>query len=198
MIAALIHGLLLALGLILPLGPQNAFVLSQGTTQPTLWRALPVVMAASCCDTLLIVLAVVGVSAVVAALAWLHTALVVGGVAFLVVVGWLTWRNPPPDVTAATKAAMGRQVAYAVAISLGNPHAIVDTIGVIGTSSLAYEGAAKLVFAGACVAVSWAWFLGLAMAGRAVARVEPARRLLNPLSAVVMWGSAAYLAASLF
>ncbi|HLO75119.1 MAG TPA: LysE family transporter [Magnetospirillum sp.] len=198
MTEALVHGLLLAIGLILPLGPQNAFVLSQGASQPTLWRALPVVATAGCCDTTLIVLAVLGVSAVVAALGWLQAILVVGGVVFLLVMGWLTWRSPPPDMAAATGAAAGRRVAYAVAISLGNPHAVVDTIGVIGTSSLAYAGAAKLAFTGACVAVSWLWFLGLAAAGRAMARFEPLRRLLNPLSAVVMWASAAYLAASLF
>lgn len=197
MITALVHGLLLALGLILPLGPQNALVLSQGAIQPSLWRALPVAFTAACCDTLLIVLAVAGVSAAVAALAWLHTVLVVGGVGFLVVVGWLTWRSPPFDLDTTSRPAAGRQVAYAVALSLGNPHAIVDTIGVIGSSSLAYDGATRLAFAGACVLVSWVWFVVLAAAGRMVSRIEPARRLLNPFSAVVMWVSAAYLAASL-
>lgn len=47
-----------------------------------------------------------------------------------------------------------RQVAFAASVSLLNPHAIMDTIGVIGTSSLAYTGYEKILFAAACIAVS--------------------------------------------
>jgi hypothetical protein len=57
-----LHGLILAFGLILPLGVQNLFVFNQGAAQPNFWRALPVVAAASLCDTVLILLAVQGVS----------------------------------------------------------------------------------------------------------------------------------------
>jgi L-lysine exporter family protein LysE/ArgO len=60
MLVPLLHGAGLALGLILPLGPQNVFVFSQGAVQPRLARALSVVVAASLCDTLLIMLAVLG------------------------------------------------------------------------------------------------------------------------------------------
>jgi L-lysine exporter family protein LysE/ArgO len=84
-----------------------------------------------------------------------------------------------------------------VAVSLGNPHAIVDTIGVIGSGSLAYEGSAKAAFTLACISVSWLWFFGLAVAGRALSGIDTARRLLNRVSAVVMWVSAAYMASTL-
>ena len=197
MLASTLHGFLLALGLILPLGPQNAFVLSQGATQPTLWRAAPAVVAAGICDTLLILLAVLGVSVAVMEMAWLRAVLVVVGVGFLVVMGWLTWRAPAPKATQGGEARSARrQAAFAVAISLGNPHAIIDTIGVIGTSSLAYAGKPKIGFTAACVAVSWLWFLLLAIAGRLLSRIDAARALLNRFSAVVMWVSAAYLALS--
>ncbi|HVI51933.1 MAG TPA: LysE family transporter [Candidatus Sulfotelmatobacter sp.] len=186
--------------MILPLGPQNTFVLSQGFSQPNLLRALPVVVTAACCDTLLILLAVAGVSAVVGAIEWLRLVLVCGGVAFLVAAGWLTWKSAPPSPQSGderTPAPMGKQVAFALACSLGNPHAIVDTIGVIGTSGLAYQGARLAAFTSACIAVSWSWFFGLALAGRILSRLELARRLLNPASALVMWASAGYLALSL-
>ncbi len=55
-----LHAFILALGLILPLGVQNLFVFNQGVTQPALWRALPAVITAAICDTLLILLAVQG------------------------------------------------------------------------------------------------------------------------------------------
>lgn len=62
---AIIHGIVLAFGLILPLGAQNVFVFQQGALQPRLYRVLPVVITAALCDTLLITLAVIGVSVVV-------------------------------------------------------------------------------------------------------------------------------------
>jgi L-lysine exporter family protein LysE/ArgO len=39
-------------------------------------------------------------------------------------------------------------------VSLLNPHAILDTIGVIGTSALAYDGRGRATFAVACLFVS--------------------------------------------
>lgn len=199
MIAAILHGLVLSVGLILPLGPQNAFVLAQGAAHGSIWRAMPVVVTAGLCDSLLILAAVLGVSVAVAEISWLRMVLVVVGVAFLAVVGWLTWRSPPvaPTAVPAGKSPARRQVAFALAVSLGNPHAILDTIGVIGTSSLAYGGTAKSAFAAACILVSWLWFVGLALAGRALSRIETARRLLNRFSAVVMWISAGYMASML-
>lgn len=38
---AIIHGIILAFGLIIPLGVQNVFVFNQGASQPNIWRAPP-------------------------------------------------------------------------------------------------------------------------------------------------------------
>ena len=77
-----------------------------------------------------------------------------------------------------------------------NPHAILDTIGVIGTSSLAYGGQALTAFTAACVLVSWLWFCLLALAGRLVRVLDDsgaALRYLNRASAIIMWVSGLYL-----
>jgi L-lysine exporter family protein LysE/ArgO len=200
MITAFVHGFVLAFGLILPLGPQNAFVFSQGATQPRWLRAIPVVLTAALCDTLLILLAVLGVSVVVLAIPWFRTVLIGAGIVFLTVVGWLTWRSDGAGDDRAGEASrwpVGRQVMFAVSISLLNPHAILDTIGVIGTSSLSYAGPERAAFTAACVINSWLWFLGLMTAGRLVGHFEGVRRWLNRVSAIVMWLSAIYLLYSL-
>ena len=185
MISAFIHGYLLSFGLILPLGPQNAFVFSQGATQPKLRRALPVVMAAAICDTLLIVIAVLGVSTVVLTVPGIKVVLGVVGVGFLLYIGWLTWRAD--GQTAIDQAAalwpIKRQIVFAVSVSLLNPHAILDTIGVIGTSSLAYAGADRVAFTVACVLNSWLWFGGLAIVGRTLGSFAGVRTWLNRASA---------------
>lgn len=199
MITAIVHGIVLAFGLILPLGPQNTFVIAQGASQPSLVRALPAVMAAGLCDTLLIGVAVFGVSVAVLGVPWLRLALVAGGVVFLCVVGVLLWRNGGggDGETVAGAFSARRQVAFAVSVSLLNPHAILDTVGVIGPSALAYAGTERMAFAVACVAVSWIYFLGLALLGRLASNIRGVRRWLNRGSAVIMWGTALYLAMTL-
>jgi len=201
MLLPVLHGAGLAFGLILPLGPQNVFVFSQGAAQPRFARALPAVPTASLCDTLLILLAVLGVSVVVLTVPGVRTALLAAGVLFLVWIGWVTWRSDPgseaPDAATAGWP-VRRQVVFATSVSLLNPHAILDTVAVIGTSSLAYAGAARAAFTAACIAVSWAWFLGLAAAGRAAGSLGGVRRALGKVSAAIMWGTAAYLAGQLW
>jgi L-lysine exporter family protein LysE/ArgO len=200
MLLAFLHGYLLALGLILPLGPQNAFVFSQGATQPRFVRALPVVIAASLCDTLLVLLAVLGVSVIVPAVAWVRIALLAAGIVFLMVMGWLTWRAAPADDARLAYSAgwpLRRQIVFAASVSLLNPHAILDTLGVIGASSVSYSGDARIAFTAAVILNSWLWFIGLAVAGRLVGRWSQARRWLNRASALIMWVSAAYLLWSL-
>lgn len=196
MISAFAHGFILALGLILPLGPQNVFVLSQGATQPRFRNALPVVLTAALCDTLLILLAILGVSVVVLTVAWIKIVLVVVGAAFLVYMGWLTWRSDPlgDDQTSDAKQwPARRQIIFALSVSLLNPPAILDTIGVIGTSSLAYVAEAKFAFTFACILNSWLWFFALAIVGRWVGSIVRVRRVLNRVSAIIMWLSAIYL-----
>mgnify|MGYP001218790420 FL=1 len=50
----LLHGIILAFGLILPLGVQNIFVFNQGATHKKFTNALPVIITAGICDTILI------------------------------------------------------------------------------------------------------------------------------------------------
>lgn len=87
-----------------------------------------------------------------------------------------------------------------MSVSLLNPHAILDTIGVIGTSSLAYLGVEKLAFAVSCILVSWLWFLGLGIVGRMTGKLDQSGRfllVLNKISAIVMWGTAVYIGVTL-
>ena len=202
MTLAFIHGFILAFGLILPLGVQNVFVFNQGALQPRLANALPVVITAAICDTLLIILAVMGVSVVVLGSFWLKTLLLGAGFLFLIYMAWTTWNSKPGinGQETAHRFTPTKQIVFAASVSLLNPHAIMDTIGVIGTSSLNYEGLEKVAFAGATILVSWLWFFGLAVAGRVTGVLDKSGRfmvLLNKVSALVMLGAAIYIGLSL-
>lgn len=192
-----LHGFLLALGLILPLGVQNTFVLTQGAMHRRFAGALPAVLTASVCDTVLTTLAVSGLSLVVLTVPWFKGVLSWVGVLFLAYMGWATWRTEPgPEADGVDDWPVRRQVLFAASVSLLNPHAILDTVAVIGTSAVQYEGAARLAFTAACVAVSWLWFSALAMAGHLLGMAAGGlnlRRWLNRGSALIMWGVAVQL-----
>ena len=86
---------------------------------------------------------------------------------------------------------------FAASVSLLNPHAILDTIGVIGTNALSYSGEERFVFTLTTIIISWCWFLGLALAGRMLGKMDTGGKfigILNKISAFVVWGVAVYMA----
>ncbi|MBD8840591.1 LysE/ArgO family amino acid transporter [Paenibacillus sp. FSL K6-4396] len=188
-----IHAVILAFGLILPLGVQNVFIFNQGMSQRRYIHAMPAVITAGVSDTLLIGAAVGGVSLILLQWPVLANVLYAAGSLFLLYMAWSIWRSS--ELVEGSQAVMsaGRQIAFAASVSLLNPHALLDTVAVIGTSSLQYEGVERMYFALTAAVVSWIWFLGLAGAGRVIRRTDRTGRIslvFNRLSAVVMVGLA--------
>lgn len=197
-LVAFTHGIVLAIGLIVALGPQNIFIFQQGAVQPRLTRAFPTVLTAGISDTLLILLAVLGVSGAVLQFAWLQTALSGAGFIFMLYIGWVLYSSPALNVDPDTEDFLGtrEQIGFTASVSLLNPHAILDTIGVIGTNALAYSGLNRWIFTKGCLLVSWGWFGGLAVAGWGLGESASAdrwMRYLNTASAVVVWIVALYM-----
>ncbi|WP_206885657.1 LysE/ArgO family amino acid transporter [Alicyclobacillus mali (ex Roth et al. 2021)] len=198
MVGAFWHGLILAIALILPIGMQNGFLLSQGALHRRWLAALPAVVTAALCDTFLVALAVFGVSGAVFHIVWLRVALGIVGVAFLLYMGFQTWRENPDDHAVTSEVwSPRRQMGFAMSVSLLNPHALMDTLAVIGGSAAVYgTWGERASFAVACALVSWVWFFFLMtlghVAGRAAAGVG-LRRVINRISALMMGASAGLL-----
>ncbi|NLP52913.1 LysE family transporter [Bacillus sp. RO1] len=193
---AIIHGIILAIGLILPLGVQNVFVFSQGATQPRLLSALPSTITAALCDTLLILLAIFGLSIIVLQFEWLRLSLMVIGILFLLYMGNSIWRSTPTTSITSKALPTSKQILFALSVSLLNPHAILDIVGVIGTSALKYIGSERIYFTVACIVVSWIWFFGLTLAGTVIKKLDSKGKLMimfNKSSALFIWGTAIYL-----
>ncbi|MBP1961552.1 LysE/ArgO family amino acid transporter [Paenibacillus aceris] len=197
MFQTVLHAVILGFGLILPVGVQNVFVFNQGASQRTYLGALPVILTASLCDTLLILAAVLGVSLIVLTFSWLQAALYGIGFLFLLYMGWALWKSKPSAVPSSQEQRQPKkQILFAASVSLLNPHAILDTVGVIGTNSLNYAGGEKWVFMLSIMCVSWLWFFGLAFAGRLVGKHDTSGKFiarLNKVSACLIWGVAAYM-----
>lgn len=189
MIQAVIHGLLLAIGLILPLGAQNIFVFNQGANQRKFRHALPAVITAGLCDSLLIVLAVIGVSLILMSFPLLQIVVYIIGLVFLLYMAWSLWYEQSTQLDDQRGISPAKQISFALSVSLLNPHAIMDTIGVIGTSASAYAGSEKIAFTIATISISWLWFIFLAIAGRSVGHFDKSGRLLiilNKISSIII------------
>ncbi len=179
MTATYLAGLVLGLALIVPIGAQNVFIVGQGLAVG--WpRSAWAVVAAGCCDTLLILAGAAGVSQLLNNFPALRIVLLVGGAAFLTYLGVQSWRRSTTTLALTTGEALdGRKVLTRTAsVSLLNPHAILDTVGVIGAAIAAQPEASRALFAGGAVSASWLWFLLLAGAAAGARRFLTPRRAL--------------------
>lgn len=189
MLQPLIHGLLLALGLILPLGAQNVFVFNQGANQKKISKALPVIITAGLCDTFLIVIAILGVSLILISMPTLQLFIYIIGFLFLMYMAWSLWTEKPSNIEEIEPMPAKKQILFALSVSLLNPHAIMDTVGVIGTSASVYDGYDKVVFSLATISVSWIWFVFLAILGRITGKIDKSGKyivILNKVSSVIV------------
>ena len=189
MLQPLIHGLLLALGLILPLGAQNVFVFNQGANQKKISKALPVIITAGLCDTFLIVIAILGVSLILISMPTLQLFIYIIGFLFLMYMAWSLWTEKPSNIEEIEPMPAKKQILFALSVSLLNPHAIMDTVGVIGTSASVYDGYDKVAFSLATISVSWIWFVFLAILGRITGKIDKSGKyivILNKVSSVIV------------
>ncbi|MFC4334729.1 LysE/ArgO family amino acid transporter [Salininema proteolyticum] len=190
MTATYFTGLLLGFGLIIPIGAQNVFIFSQGLTAG-MPRALWAVVAAGVCDTILIVLGAVGAGVLISSVPGLREILLVGGAGLLIYLGVSSLRAKVKDEEEAADpdVVSVRGVLFKTAsVSLFNPHAILDTVVIIGATIAAQQMADRMAFTFGAVTASWVWFLVLAV-GAAMLRqfLTPRRRLwFDRVSGLIM------------
>ncbi|MEM9793916.1 MAG: LysE family transporter [Pseudomonadota bacterium] len=166
------YGYATALGLILAIGAQNAFVLRQGLMN---LHVFTVCLICACSDALLILAGVSGFNAATGRWPQLPVILTWGGAAFLLVYGLLRLRAAYRG-TGALVATSGTQslrtaVLTCLAFTWLNPHVYLDTLGLIGAVSTGFEGAARVAFAAGAVAASFSFFFGLGYGARYLAPI---------------------------
>lgn len=192
-------GLALSLSLIMALGAQNTHVIRMGLQgQHVLLTA--VVCIAS--DILLIGLGVLAMEHLGGLGVGLKTALICGGVVFLLVYGARAFSRfraaaPAQDGSAAEPAwvPMDRRQATLAALAFAwlNPHAWLDTAVLIGTASLAWGTPGNAAFGAGAAAGSALWFcalsLGVFWLGQRL-KSPAIWRALDGMVALMMWGTA--------
>lgn len=186
------QGLALGAAMILPLGPQNAFVLNQGIR-----RQYHLMIASLCAlsDIVLICAGVFGGSAILMQSPWLLALVTWGGVAFLLWYGFGALKTAfSQHVALANAQAMNqgrlRIIATMLAVTWLNPHVYLDTFVVLGSLGGQLAETPKRAFALGTISASILWFFGLALLAAWLAprlRTEKAQRIINGIVGLVMW-----------
>jgi len=187
LLSCFLQGVLLGLGLILPLGPQNVFILSQGMAKQGLLNIVVAVLVASLADTTLILLAVGGVSVILLENPVLKYAMLTGGIVFLSYLAVKAWfKQPAVDLQSRAQVSVMKIIGSTLAISWLNPYALIDSFFTIGAASIVFTAAEKLYFVVGCIGASWIWFSFLAFVGIRMSEITLLRKYEGKFSAIIM------------
>ena len=161
MFSAALSGLALSLSLILAIGAQNSFVIRQGLLNQ---HVLAVVLFCGIADIALICLGALGLGQLLAPIFHLYSQWLFGLAAlWLAVYGILRFRdglrmNAKTDLDGANlcqpaQASLTQTLSVLFVLTFANPHVYLDTVILLGSLSVPYEGSDKLAFVfGASVA----------------------------------------------
>lgn len=198
MFSIFLQGMMLSAAMILPIGPQNAFVMNQGIR-----RQYHLMIAALCAlsDIALICAGIFGGSALLDTYPTLLFIVSWGGVAFLLWFGWGAFRtafssNPQQVKAEAMGQSRGRIVASMMAVTWLNPHVYLDTFVVLGSLGGRLASNERSWFALGAVLSSTLWFFGLAVLAALLSpwlNQGKTQRAINLVVGVVMWAIALQL-----
>ncbi|WP_462323974.1 LysE/ArgO family amino acid transporter [Desulfoplanes sp.] len=193
--SAFLEGFGVGGGLIVAIGAQNAFVLSQGVR-----RNFHYLVAGICCvcDVVLISLGVVGVGAAALARPELASWMAWLGSLFLLWCGWRAFRSAlrggQMDMARARRLTLKGAVATTLAVTLLNPHTYLDTMLFLGGISTQFAGTGRYLFGLGAITASFFWFFSLSFGGQFLAplfRKPMTWRFLDGFVCLTMWGIAA-------
>ncbi|PID48518.1 MAG: amino acid transporter [Proteobacteria bacterium] len=193
-VVALLQGFGTGAGLIIAIGSQNAFVLSNALRNH---HVTAIALVCMLIDATLISAGVWGLGALIKAYPVLLTLATWGGATFLLAYGWLAFKRAfnPNGLQTNQWQSMSLQGAIwtTLALSLLNPHVYLDAVILLGSIGGQLPDSQPIWFAiGACLA-SVLWFSLLAWGGRLLAPwfTSPRSwRILDIAVGLTMWGVA--------
>jgi L-lysine exporter family protein LysE/ArgO len=162
-----LEGFFLGISLIAAIGAQNLFVLRQAIIGRHVFLTAA---TSSMCDFLLIILGTLGAGSIIAEIAWLRMSATLAGVLFLSYYALKSFRNVLQGTSVELLATPNGTTSHArnvfvgaLTFSLLNPHAILDTVVLIGGLSGQYLNLSeRLLFALGAGTASFVWFFSLA------------------------------------
>lgn len=191
MITPFIQGFGTGGGLIVAIGAQNAFVLSQSVRGK---HHLVIAMICILCDAVFITAGVAGVGASVSANPSLAQWVTWGGAGFLFIYGCGSLRSAIQggslDTNDRAVRSLGAAILTTLAVTLLNPHFYLDTVILLGGISSQFHGENRLIFWAGAISASTLWFTCLSLGGQMLAPIFKKRiswRILDTLVCATMW-----------
>ncbi len=191
-----LNGLLVAFGLIMAIGTQNAFVLAQSLRRE---HHLPVAAFCVVCDALLVAAGVFGLATILAQNPVLLGIARWGGAVFLLWYGTQALRrafsaSSLEQSAGQTARSLKAVMLSALAVTLLNPHVYLDTVLLIGSLGAQQSVPGAYVVGAASASLLWFFTLALGAAWLAPWLARPGTwRLLDLLVAVMMYAVAVQL-----
>jgi L-lysine exporter family protein LysE/ArgO len=188
-----VNGLLVAAGLIMAIGTQNAFVLAQSLRRE---HHLPVAALCVICDALLVAAGVFGLATVLAHNPTLLAVARWGGAVFLIWYGSQALRRAFSKQSLQkgenqTVRSLRAVMLSALAVTLLNPHVYLDTVLLIGSLGAQQTEPGAYVVGAASASLLWFFTLALGAAWLAPWLARPSTwRILDLLVAVMMFAVA--------
>ena len=177
--------------LILAIGAQNAFVLSQGLKKH---HVIVIPLICALCDGLLIALGVTGMGKLMAESRTLYLILGIGGGVFLLCYGakafQSAFRGGRLEADHAGKPSLKSAVMATLAVTLLNPHVYIDTILLMGSLAGRFPDPGPMAFGAGAVAASCIWFFSLSLGAGFLAPLfqrEISWRILDSSVGLIMW-----------
>lgn len=186
------QGMALCASLIMAIGAQNAFVLRQGITRQHLFVAA---MTCVTCDMLLMSAGILGMGKMLQTLPQLEVWMALAGAAFVFWFGWQSLKKAfkpaalVMDANTQGVASAKGVILAALGFSILNPHAILDTVVLVGGIGAQQDPANQPMFLLGAVSFSGLWFFSLAFGASKLAPLfaKPlAWRVLDALIALMM------------
>jgi len=194
MLNSALHGFVMGLSLIVPIGAQNAFVLKQGLKQQ---HVFAICLCCALSDAILISSGVLGFSALVMLHPnWLNIAKYFGAI-FLLIYGaqhfYQAWKGEQRlDVSQNEVPALYKILFICLGLTWLNPHVYLDTVVLLGSISTQYPNT-QLYFALGAITASFLFFFSLGYAARYLQPVfqrPQAWKILDIMIGCVMWSIA--------
>ena len=188
-----LNGLLVAFGLIMAIGTQNAFVLAQSLRRE---HHLPVAAFCVICDALLVAAGVFGLATILAQSPILLGVARWGGAVFLLWYGTQALRrafsaSSLEQSAGQTARSLRAVMLSALAVTLLNPHVYLDTVLLIGSLGAQQSVPGAYVVGAASASLLWFFTLALGAAWLAPWLARPATwRILDLLVAAMMFSVA--------
>ena len=192
-------GMAMGGSLIVAIGAQNAFLLRQALQGRYVMMCT---LTCICCDVLLIALGAGSVGRIITSNGMLLNAVRIGGALFLIEYGrraaLSAWRGQARLVQGGDSSPPRRGPVFraAMALSLLNPHAWLDTVVLLGAIGAQQPEHGRVSFSAGAMAASMLWFTVLGLGARWLAPLfarPGAWRTLDALIAIVMWAIAVSL-----